>query len=131
MKTIPQFVKENKIRINVEYADTNKNAPDWKNANHYKVTLKKGNKQLSTYFSQGYGITEEPTAEDVLNCLGSDSSGIENARSFEDWASEYGYNIDSRKAEKLFHICEKQADRLKNFLGDTLYNELLFNTESL
>jgi len=131
MKTIPQFVKENKIRINVEYADTNKNAPDWKNANHYKVTLKKGNKQLSTYFSQGYGITEEPTAEDVLNCLGSDSAGIENARSFEDWASEYGYDTDSRKAERLFHICEKQADKLKNFLGDTLYNELLFNTDSL
>lgn len=131
MKTLTQFVKENKIRIKIDYADSNKNVPDWKDANHYKITLKKGNKTLSTYFSQGYGITEEPTTEDVLNALASDSSGIENARSFEDWASEYGFDTNSRKAERIFHICEKQADKLKNFLGDVLYNELLFNTESL
>jgi len=125
------FVKKNKISISVEWADENKNAPDWKNANHYKVTLKRSGRQLTTYFSQGYGISGEPTTESVLDALASDSSGVENARSFEDWADEYGYDTDSRKDEKLFKVCERQADKLKRFLGDELYEDLLWNTERL
>lgn len=113
MKTIKSFVNRNGIRINSEWADTNKNAPDWKDANHHKVTLKMGRKQLTTYFSQGYGISGEPDAENVLNALSSDSSSFENARSFEDWAEEFGYDTDSRKAEKIYRVCERQADKLK------------------
>ena len=126
-----RFVEKNRIRIVVDYADENKNAPDWKDANHYKVTLRKGNRQLTTYFSQGYAINHEPTAEDVLDCLASDSSSVDNARSFEDWAGDYGYDTDSRKAEKIYNACRKQADKLKTFLGDTNYEELLYNTERL
>lgn len=126
-----RFVKKNKIGISVEWVDENKNAPDWKDANHFKVTLRHAGKQLTTYFSQGYGISGEPTAESVLNALASDSAGVENARSFEDWAYEYGYDIDSRKAEKLYKVCERQADKLKKFLGDDLYEALLWDTERL
>lgn len=131
MNTMNQFVNKNRIRISVDYADENKNAPGWKDANHYKVTLKMGRKSLTTYFSQGYGIQGEPKAADVLNALASDSAGFDNARSFEDWASEYGYDPDSRKAEKIYRVCERQAAKLKNFLGDDLYQVLLYNTESL
>jgi hypothetical protein len=131
MKTIKALVAENKIRMNVEWANENKHNPEWKDANHYKVTLRRGNKQLTTYFSQGYGISGEPKAEDVLDCLASDSSGIDNARSFEDWAGEYGYDTDSRKAEKIYNVCVKQAAKLKAFLGDSLYEKLLYDTERL
>lgn len=131
MKTLQEFAKENRITIESEYADENKNAPDWKEANHYKVTLHYGRKQYTLYFSQGYGITHEPEIEDVLNSLALDSSGIENARSFEDWCGEYGYDTDSRKAEKIFKVCQRQAKKLQSFLGNHLYQQLLFNTESL
>ncbi|MEN6623994.1 MAG: hypothetical protein ABFD50_20915 [Smithella sp.] len=131
MNTMTTFVNENKIKMDVEYADENKLNPGWKDANHYKVILKCNGKQLTTYFSQGYGITGEPKPEDVLNALASDSSGVENARSFEDWASEYGYDTDSRKAEKIYKVCEKQAKKLNSFLGYEKYQELLYNTESL
>lgn len=131
MKTLEQFVKENNVKINVNYADENKNAPDWENANHYKVTLRTHGKRLTTYFSQGYGISGDPKAQDVLNALALDSSGVENARSFEEWCAEYGYDTDSRKAERIYRACEKQAEKLKSFLGDDLYQELLYNTESL
>mgnify|MGYP001769558210 CR=1 FL=1 len=131
MKTMKAFVNQNKVKIEVDYADENKLNPDWKDANHYKVTLKCNGKQLTTYFSQGYGITGEPKPEDVLNALASDSSGVENARSFEDWASEYGYDTDSRKAEKIYNVCVKQSEKLKSFLGDDKYQDLLYNTESL
>ncbi len=131
MKTMEQFVNENQIKINVEYADENKNAPDWKDANHFKVTLRNARHQLTTYFSQGYGISGEPKAEDVLNALIMDSSGVENARGFEDWAAEYGYDTDSRKAERIYNVCVRQAEKLKKFLGEELYNEALYNVESL
>ena len=136
MKTVEQFVQDNRIRATVEMVDANPNNPDWRYANHYRVKLSRTgstpgvlSKTLTVYFSQGYGIKEQPTAEAVLDCLASDSVGIENAQSFEDWAPEYGYDTDSRKAEKLFRVCEKDAARLKTFLGDDLYKVLLWETE--
>lgn len=131
MKTLTTFVNENKIKMDVSWTDENKLNKEWKNANHYKVTLKYNVYQLTTYFSQGYGIDREPNAEDVLNCLASDSLGVDNARSFEEWAVEYGYDTDSRKAEKIYKTCEKQAKKLESFLGTERYQELLYNTESL
>ncbi|MFA5377545.1 MAG: hypothetical protein WC455_17470 [Dehalococcoidia bacterium] len=128
MKT-NEFVKKYNVQITSRFVDENKNAPDWKDANHYKVTLRCKGRQLTTYFSQGYGIKEDPTAAGVIDCLASDAVGVENARSFEDWASEYGYATDSRRAERLFKICEMQAKKLRSFLGDDLYEELLWNTE--
>ena len=60
---------------------------------------------------------EPPEAEDVLNCLVSDAQGLENARTFEEWCSEYGYDPDSRTAERIYKAVEKQVPDLKAFLG--------------
>lgn len=121
-----QFVNKHGIKISCEWADENKNNPGWKEATHFRVTLRMKGKQLTTYFSHGYGISGEPTADSVLEALASDSSGIENARSFEEWAGEYGYDTDSRKAETIYKVCEKQAEKLQRFLGDELYQILLW-----
>lgn len=121
-----QFVNKYGVKMSVEWADENKNAPDWTEANHFKVTLRMGKKRLTTYFSQGYGIKGEPKAADVLYCLASDAAGWEENQSFEDWAANYGYDEDRRKAERIYKVVEKQARELKRFLGDELYQELLF-----
>ena len=131
MQPMSAFVRLNKIRMTSDYADSNPNMADSQNMNHFKCTLKMGKKQMTLFFSQGYGINGEPDAESVLDCLASDSAGVENAFSFEDWANEYGYDIDSRKAEKIFKVCERQAEKLKAFLGDDLYQQLLWKTEKL
>ena len=128
---VKQFCDKHKIKARAEWADANPNMADSQNMNHFKVTLRYSGRQMTLYFSQGYGISGEPTAADVLNCLASDSSSVENARSFEDWASDLGYDTDSRKAEKIFKVCEKQAERLKKFLGEDLYKILLWDTEGL
>jgi hypothetical protein len=88
--------------------------------------------KMTVYFSKGTGHHgAEPTVEEVLDCLSSDAAGIENASNFEDWCSEYGYDTDSRSAEKTFKACEHSAKRLRNFLGDDLYDQLLWHTEKL
>lgn len=99
---------------------------------HWRVRLQRPGKRMSTYFSMGAGHHgKAPEAADVLDCLASDSAGVENAQGFDDWASEYGYDTDSRKAHKTYIICKRQAERLQKFLGDEAYNALLWDTERL
>jgi hypothetical protein len=84
---------------------------------------------MTVYFSQGAAHITPPTVEDVLESLASDAAGYENAREFEDWASEYGYDTDSRSAEKTFNAVKEQAEQLKSLLGEAAYKELLWKTE--
>jgi hypothetical protein len=150
MKKLADFIAENNISMTVKRADSNPNMPDAGYGSfHYKCTLtrtfetdtlytnrKTGESKPRTYtnrytlpFTTGSGWTREPSTADVLDCLASDSASIENARSFEDWCSEFGYDEDSRKAEKMFKACERQAHKLKAFLGPNLYEALVWNTE--
>jgi hypothetical protein len=65
----------------------------------------------------------------VLDSLASDAAGYENSPDFGDWCGEYGYDEDSRKAERIFKDVERQSAKLKKFLGDDLYETLLWDTE--
>ena len=71
---------------------------------HYKIVLlantsgNGGRSQLTTFFSVGSGWKRFPDVLDVLSCLASESASFENARSFEEWAGEMGFDSDSRNA---------------------------------
>lgn len=132
MTTIAEFIAKHKITMTVERADSNPNMDDGSNRmDHWRCKLKCARRQMSLIFSMGTGHNgKEPDLKGVLDCLASDSTGIENARDFEDWASEYGFNTDSRKAERTYKICQGQAKRLRQLLGDgDAFNDLLFKTE--
>lgn len=136
-KTIKQFIKENNLTMKSEYADSNPNMKDSNNMNHSKVTIKRkfklngnhldtryGFKQMTLYYSQGYGIQGEPTLESVLNCLISDSTCGET---FQEFCDNLGYDNDSRKAEKTFNTILKQTNKLKQLCN---YEDLV-NCEQL
>lgn len=127
-----QFINRNKIRVNCEFVADNPNMAGEmpQGSFHFKCTLKRPGRQLTTFFSMGPAHSREPSAADLLDCLASDASGYENARGFEEWASEYGYDPDSRRAEKIFRTVEKQTEKLKRFMGDE-YETLLYHTERL
>ena len=114
MKTLGAFIRENRVRMVCAYADSNPSMPEWRDARHFLVTLKVGRRSMRLHFSQGSGHTAEPTAADVLDCLASDASSVNSARDFEDWASDLGYDVDSRKAHATFEACQKQAEQLSN-----------------
>lgn len=63
-----------------------------------------------------YTEPEPPTARDVLYCLVSDALSWENARTFEDFAGEFGYSPDSRRAEKIYNACGETSKALRFFL---------------
>ena len=99
-------------------------------ANWYSVTLRYGRRQMTVPFGMGSALTDEPGADDVLNCLTSDAASYENARSFEEWAGDYGYDTDSRRAEQTYRQVEAQTAKLRKFLGDQ-YDAYLWRTEGL
>jgi hypothetical protein len=58
-----------------------------------------------------------PDACDVLYSLAIDVNVLD-ARGFEDWASDFGYDTDSRKAESIYRACLEIALKLRNGLGE-------------
>lgn len=75
--------------------------------------------QASGYTFKYLGDLEPPSIADVVYCLMIDSEVL-NYSSFEDWAESYGYDTDSRKAEKIYDACMKTALKMRNGLGDAL-----------
>lgn len=129
--TIKQFVEKHALNFRGRSIRERKDGLMDGDMLHFRVRFSQGRYGFSLYFSQGRGINHPPTSQDVLSCLASDAAGYENARSFEEWASEYGYDTDSRKAEKIFRSVKRQAEQLKRLLGDDSYQELLWHTELL
>lgn len=65
-----------------------------------------------------------PKLEDVLACLAADATVLDYP-SFEEWALDFGYDSDSRKAEKIYHDCLEQALKLRSILGEKGLSELV------
>lgn len=135
--TMQEFIKDLGLTATAARVDKNPNMTSETPMDHWRVVLKYKDGglvplKMTVYFSMGTGHKgKAPEAADVLDCLASDAAGVENARSFEEWASEYGYDTDSRKAHKTYTLCKREAERLLKFLGPTTYNDLLWETERL
>ena len=98
-------------------------------SNSYRCTFKLGKRQMTVPFTMGPALRHPPTTQQVLDALASDAAGFENSRSFEDWKSEYGDpEENSARARRLFRAVEQQTKKLRNFLGDEAYEELLWKT---
>lgn len=90
----------------------------------YTVTLTRGKHRITVPFYTGSAVkleqraSQHKVAADVLHSLVSDAQGFENARNFEDWASEYGYDVDSRKAERIYKKLAELSPQVRDFLGE-------------
>jgi hypothetical protein len=119
---IKTFAASHNLRADVKYgADEKAHERMGRDMTPWTVTLKLKGRQMTVPFFTGSLNTREPDAVTVLDCLLSDADGYDNARGFEDWANDYGYDTDSRKAEETYKQVEAQSKELRAFLGD-LYN---------
>lgn len=137
-KDTSDFVREHQIEITATRipARADIDMSGWgKDASHWHITFRQvgrgNNRTMTTYYIMGSAYKHKPTAADVLDCLASDASGYDNARNFEDWASEYGYDTDSRKAYGTYQILGEQAKQLRQWLGNAAYTQLTEQTERL
>jgi len=103
---------------------------------HWRCRLRNGGTgaSMTVPFSMGPALGSAPPAiGTVLGTLGSDAASWENAKIFEEWASELGFDLDDpaarQRAKRTFNAVERQAEALKRLLGDEAYDELLWHTD--
>ena len=110
-----------KVNVVAEYGvktDWNK-LDEWQQKAHpYTVTLKYDRRQMTIPFFMGPALTHEPTDTDVLPCLLADYSTVNE--SFEDFCMNFGYDEDSRKAEKIYKQCQRNGKKLEKLFGSDL-----------
>ena len=65
----------------------------------------------------------EVKREDVVSSLLLDASVLDHS-GFEDWASDLGFDLDSRKAEDTYRLCVDRALAMRAAIGDAVLEEL-------
>jgi hypothetical protein len=136
MKTLSEFAQEQGLEFSYKAISERKDdLMDSQPMNHYRCTLANHKGRMLITFSQGLGITHDPTMADVLNCIASDASGILNTQDFNDWCGDYGYDAydaDSRrKVWKIYTATKTQTAKLEALIGTDALNELAFEVEQL
>ena len=121
-----------KYGITFSFKLANKKLPTWAESkerqnNHFTVTFKRGDKKLSFDFFGSQNDyrngKQEIDAYSVLACCSSDYYCPETV---EDFCGEFGYDEDSRKAEKLHKACLKQSKKLQAFFsGEEMVENLM------
>lgn len=134
-RTLEAFIATHGITAAfIEPADDNPQMTDDQDMDHWRVTLycEERRTNLIVPFSMGKGHNgAQPTVEEVLDCMASDAQGFEEVQTFEEWADNYGYDSDSRKAKATFDNIERQSAELRSFLGEDAYQNLLFEVSAL
>lgn len=130
LQPIEEFIATRGISMSAWRVAHNPHMPDT-TMRHWRCTLRVTGRTMVVPFSQGSAHKSRPTAAEVLDCLASDASTIENNRTFEEWASELGCDEDSRKAERTYRACVKQTENLRAWLGDEQFQSLLYRVERL
>lgn len=89
-------------------------------ANKYKCTIKYQKRQATFEYTDSVNNTNqgiEPKVKDLLSCLVMDYSSKDE--DFDEFCSEFGYDNDSIKAQKIHQAIIKNADKMMRvFRGD-------------
>lgn len=130
MTTMSAFIAKERIKMEAELTDQNPNMDSMPaGSTHWVCRFRRAGKRMSVHFSMGPAHSGEPKTDEVLDCLASDASSFENAGSFESWAGDYGYDTDSRKAERTYRAVEKQTAKLRAFLSPEAFETLLYKLD--
>lgn len=73
----------------------------------------------------------KPNLAEVLHCLVMDGEAFFQAQSFEQWAAEFGYDLDSRKAEGIYRTCDATGRKLAGALSKETLDEVRRITQDL
>jgi hypothetical protein len=82
-----------------------------------KAECEHGRKSMGSDILPNLTTPITPEIDSVLYCLISDAEAIDHP-TFESWASDLGYDPDSRKAESIYRACLETGLKLRAALGD-------------
>jgi len=120
-KQANKFLKDTNTNFQIKYLkhDSYFDDNDLTARDIYEFTLTKDGKTYSGTFGQsieGSKKGEVPSAYSVLSSL-SGEDGDEN-ETFEEFADNFGYDQDSRKAEKIYHAVIKERKGIHNLYSE-------------
>lgn len=92
---------------------------------NFHCKLNRGLIGFSQWYSQGAAHTREPSITDLVSCLIRDLPTSETGKfiesEFSEWCDDFGYDDDSRQAEKIYLACLNSLAFVRNlFTGDEL-----------
>lgn len=102
-----------RITMRANQVGVSANAPEWAQQ-EWKVTLRHNGKRMAFPYYGG-GAASDPVASDVVESLSLDSYALEV--SFDEWCADYGYDTDSRNAERTYRACRKLGERFRKFVS--------------
>jgi len=132
-KQAEDFLTKTKTKFNHRYLGHFKYFDDDKQERDvYEIILSREGKEIFAFrFGQSIANSGEPykrnpqgktvrkritpTPYDVLACLIK-----HDVETFEDFCAEYGYNTDSRKAEKIYFNVQREYKNVQRVFGDVL-----------
>lgn len=83
---------------------------------HWEVTLTHNGQSITSPFNQGSAHSTPPDAQTVASCLALDAQC--GTMEFEEFASEFGYDSDSRSAYAAWETCRATELRMRRMFGD-------------
>ena len=116
-----QFAQKHGIKLVINSSSYKKHfSTDTKYRYVFNCTLKCKRKQYTFDFGQSIASgSEEPTMYDILACLQK-----YELNTFEDFCSEFGYDEDSRTAERTYKAVCKEYNGMLRVFGDDILEEM-------
>jgi hypothetical protein len=134
MHTVEQFLAGSDLEIRCQEITLNGDhgfliAEPWA-AKQYLCELRgsNGDRPVTTVIGSDNG---PPRVAEVLDAVAAEAAVVEQARCYEEWAAEMGFDPDSRHGERVYRTERRQAKLLRALLGDHAYKVLLWETERL
>lgn len=132
MQTMQAFIAAHGITMETTMVDRNPHMDDMpQGSTHWLCTITADGSTMEVHFSMGPAHCAEPELPEVLDCLASDATTVENAQTFLDWCAELGYDDDSRRAERTYRATVEQTEALRGLLGAKAVEWLMYDTERL
>lgn len=112
-----KFLKETKTEFKAEFLKHDFHfEEDKKPRDIYLITLLRKNRSFKFNFGQSLSNSSKkikPSPYDVLSCLTSSEVGT-----FKDFCGDFGYDEDSRRAEKTYNAVLKEWENIKMLYSD-------------
>ena len=137
--TMEQFVQNTEIELHTcihvnENPDMNNSGDmdNWFCVLYYvddSDPLNLKDKAMPIYYSLGIGHNgREPTIYDILESIRMDAQCIED-RTFEGFAFELGYDIDSRAAYEIYQNIQKQTSEFMELVGPGNFDTFMYGID--
>src|SRR5262245_25544323 len=96
MQTVDEFIQAHGLSIIVERTHSNPHLENERHMDHWRCILRNGSRRFTLVFSKGLGHHGKPAElPEVLDCVASDASSVDNSDGFESWCGDFGYDTDS------------------------------------